>query len=435
MLALAIFLTTLIFVIWQPKGLGIGWSALAGAAVALACGVVNLADIGLVWHIVWDATFTFVALIIISLLLDAAGFFGWAALHVARWGGGRGRLLFPLVVLLGAISAAFFANDGAALLLTPIVIGILLRLDFSPSTALLFILATGFIADTTSLPLITSNLVNIVTANYFHIAFDRYAAVMVPVNLVALLASLAVLWLAFGRRLPRRHDLASLPPPVSTIRDPLVFRAALPLLALLVAAWFISAPFGVPVSLVTGFAALVLALIAGRVWQAGKDTKIPVADALKDAPWQIVLFSLGMYLVVYGLGKAGLTTHGSDILNWLAQQGDTIATFGTGFLVAIVASVMNNLPSTLMSALAIDHAQVTGTTRELMIYASVIGNDLGPKLTPIGSLATLLWLHVLASKGVRIGWWQYMKIGLLITPPVLLATLAALLWWLPQLNG
>lgn len=142
-----------------------------------------------------------------------------------------------------------------------------------------------------------------------------------------------------------------------------------------------------------------------------------------------------MYLVVYGLGKAGLTAHGATILNWLAQQGDVIATLGTGLLVALVASVMNNLPSTLMSALAIDHAQVTGSTREFMIYASIIGNDLGPKLTPIGSLATLLWLHVLAGKGVKIGWWQYMKIGLVITPPVLLATLAALVWWLPHLNG
>ena len=101
----------------------------------------------LVWHIVWDATFTFVALIIISLLLDEAGFFHWAALHIARWGGGRGRLLFPLVILLGAAIAAVFANDGAALLLTPIVLAILLRLNFKPAAALAFIVACGFVAD------------------------------------------------------------------------------------------------------------------------------------------------------------------------------------------------------------------------------------------------------------------------------------------------
>lgn len=181
MLAFAIFLVTLVLVIWQPKGLGIGWSALGGAAVALLTGVVNWGDVAVVWDIAWDATFTFVALIIISLILDEAGFFAWAALHIARWGNGRGRLLFPLII--GALIAAVFANDGAALLLTPIVVAILARLEFSPGAALAFIIATGFVADSSSLPLVISNLVNIVSANYFEIGFGRYAQVMVPVDL------------------------------------------------------------------------------------------------------------------------------------------------------------------------------------------------------------------------------------------------------------
>lgn len=434
MLALAIFVVTLILVIWQPKGLGIGWSALGGALVALLAGVVRLSDVGVVWDIVWDATFTFVALIIISLILDEAGFFAWAALHVARWGNGRGHLLFPLVVVLGAVIAAFFANDGAALLLTPIVIAILLRLDFSPPAALAFIIATGFVADTTSLPLIISNLVNIVSANYFDIGFDRYAAVMVPVNLVSLVATLGVLWIAFGRRIPRRYSLEALDAPRSAILDPLIFRAAFPLLTMLLVAYFVTAPLGIPIAFVTGAAAIVLMAIAGRWWQGGKGAAVSVTAALKGAPWQIVLFSIGMYLVVYGLGNAGLTDYGARALQWLAGQGNFIATVGTGFLSAIVASVMNNLPSTLVGALAIDRAQVPAVTQELMVYANVIGNDLGPKFTPIGSLATLLWLHVLAGKGYKIGWGQYMKIGLLITPPVLLATLVALALWLPVIS-
>ncbi|WP_374012011.1 arsenic transporter [Pseudoxanthomonas koreensis] len=431
MLAFAIFVVTLVLVVWQPRGLGIGWSALGGAAVALATGVVGWGDVGTVWSVVWDATFTFVALIIISLILDEAGFFAWAALHVARWGGGDGRKLFPLIVLLGAAIAAVFANDGAALLLTPIVLAILLRLHFPPAGALAFTVACGFIADTASLPLVVSNLVNIVTANFFDVSFGRYAAVMVPVNLVSVVATLLVLCLWFRNDIRVSYAVGELEAPRLAIRDHAVFRAALPLLALLLLAYFATGPLGVPISLVTGAAALLLMAIAGRWATGGRGATMALPAILRGAPWQIVLFSLGMYLVVYGLGNAWLTAAATGVLEWLAAQGTFVAGVGTGFAVAALASVMNNMPATLVGALAIDGADVPAATRELMLYANVVGNDLGPKLTPIGSLATLLWLHVLAGKGQRITWGQYMKVGLVLTPPVLLATLVALWLWLP----
>ena len=430
MLAFAIFIGTLVLVIWQPGGFGIGWSALLGAGIALATGIIQPADVPVVWHIVWDATFTFVALIVISLLLDAAGFFHWAALHVARWGGGSGRRLFPLVVLLGAAIAALFANDGAALLLTPIVLAILLRLDFEPGAALAFIIACGFVADSTSLPLVISNLVNIVSANFFDVSFGRYAAVMVPVNLVSLAATLAVLGLYFRRAIPATYPVGQLEPPRSAIRDPLLFRAAFPLLGLLLAAYLVTAPLGVPVSVVTCAGALALLALAHR------SGLIPIRTVLAGAPWQIVLFSLGMYLVVYGLKNAGLTDVFAAGLVRLAGYGPWVATVGTGFAAALLSSVMNNMPSVLVGALAIRQAaDIAPLTRELMVYANVIGCDLGPKFTPIGSLATLLWLHVLASKGQRIGWGQYMRVGVVITVPVLLAALLALAAWLPWLGS
>lgn len=418
--ALLIFVFTLVLVIWQPRGLGIGWSASLGAGLALVLGVVQLSDIAVVWAIVWNATATFIAIIVISLLLDEAGFFEWAALHVARWGGGHGPTLFALLVLLGAAVSALFANDGAALILTPIVMAMLLALGFTPAATLAFVMAAGFIADTASLPLVVSNLVNIVSADYFDIGFAEYAAVMVPVNAAAVAASLAVLWWYFRKDIPVRYDLDQLQPPAQAIRDRATFRAGWVVLALLLVGFFALEPLGVPVSAVAAAGAAILWAVAAR------GRVIHTRHVLRGAPWQIVLFSLGMYLVVYGLRNAGLTQQLAALLDVFAQGGVWGAALGMGFLAALLSSVMNNMPTVLIGALSIDASTASGAVREAMVYANVIGCDLGPKITPIGSLATLLWLHVLAKKGTRIGWGYYCKVGAVLTLPVLALTLAAL---------
>ena len=418
--AVLIFAFTLVLVIWQPRGLGIGWIASLGALVALLAGVVQLADIPVVWNIVWNATTTFVAVIIISLVLDEAGFFEWAALHFARWGGGRGSRLFALIVLLGAAVAALFANDGAALILTPIVMAMLVALGFSAATTLAFVMAAGFIADTASLPLVVSNLVNIVSADFFGIGFNDYAAVMVPVNLASVAASLVVLFLFFRRDLPATYDVRQLKAPAEAIRDLSTFRAGWAVLGLLLVGFFGLEPLGVPVSAVAAVGAAILLAVAAQ------GHVISTRKVLKGAPWQIVIFSLGMYLVVYGLRNAGLTDHLAGLLNRFAESGVWSAAMGTGFLSAVLSSVMNNMPTVLVGALAIDQSNATGLVKEAMIYANIIGCNLGPKVTPIGSLATLLWLHVLARKGMTITWGYYFRVGLVLTVPVLAVTLAAL---------
>ncbi len=420
LLAVAIFVLTLGLVIAQPRGLKIGWGAMIGAVLALLAGVVHLADIPTVWGIVWNATATFVAVIIISLLLDRAGFFEWAALHVARWGGGRGKLLFALTVLLGAAVAAIFANDGAALILTPIVIAMLVELKYSAKAILAFAMAAGFIADTASTPLVVSNLVNIVSADVFKLNFGGYALVMAPVALVTVLTTLAVLLLRFGREIPASYDLAGLKRPKEAIRDRGVFIAGWGVLVALLVGFFALEPLGVPVSAVAAAGAAILLLVAAR----GRVVS-PVA-ALREAPWQVVIFSLGMYLVVFGLRNAGLTAYLSGLFERFGAGGVWGATFGVGIATAVLSSIMNNMPTVLVGALGIQGAHVAPAIREAMIYANIIGCDLGPKFTPIGSLATLLWLHVLSQKGVRIGWGYYFRIGALLTTPILLVTLAAL---------
>lgn len=420
LLALLIFVVTITLVIWQPRGLGIGWSAMGGAVVALLLGVVTLGDVPTVWHIVWNATATFVAIIITSLLLDEAGLFEWSALHVARWGGGRGRRLFTLVVLLGAAVSALFANDGAALILTPIVLAMLRALGYGAKATLAFVMAAGFIADTASLPLVVSNLVNIVSADFFKLGFGAYASVMLPVDLAAIAATLLVLRLYFRRDIPAAYDATQLRQPAEAIRDRATFTVGWFVLAALLLGFFVLDPLGVPISAVAAAGALILLGVASR------GSVIQTRKVLRGAPWQVVIFSLGMYLVVYGLRNAGLTDQVALLLDRAATGGVWGAAFGTGIIAALLSSVMNNMPSVLIGALAIDASHATGTIREAMVYANVIGCDLGPKLTPIGSLATLLWLHVLAQKDVRIGWGYYFKVGVTLTVPVLLVTLAAL---------
>lgn len=412
----AIFLVTLLLVIWQPRGLQIGTTAIIGALVALGVGVVSLNDVWVVTDIVWDATLAFIGIIILSMVLDAIGFFEWCAIKMAKLSNGNGHLMFVYALLLGAFVSALFANDGAALILTPILLAKMRILQLNLKTIIAFLLAGGFISDSASLPFVFSNLTNIVTANYFNIGFVEYILNMIVPFVVSVIVSIVVLWLVLRKDIPKKVDVSLLKNPDDVLKNKNLFYFSWFFLGLLLVGYFVGdILFDLPVSVFALGGGLTFLAIASyyksaRAWLT-----------IKSAPWQVVWFSIGLYIVVYGLKNAGLTDYLASILVVLADKGDFIAVVGTGFIAAILSAVMNNMPTIMIMDIAL---QDIGN--EAMVYANIIGCNIGPKMTPFGSLATLLWLHVLAQKGVKISFAQYSKFGMIVTPPILFVVLLTL---------
>ena len=415
LIASLIFIITLTFVIVQPKNIQIGTSAIFGAFIALIFGVVTFSDVLDVTNIVWDATLAFIGIIILSLVLDEIGFFEWAALKMAKFSNGSGLKMFIYSILLGAFVSALFANDGAALILTPILLAKMRILQLNMKTIVTFLLAGGFISDSASLPFVFSNLTNIVTANYFSIGFAQYFFDMIIPFIVSVIASTIFLWLILRKDIPKTVDITLLKEPKSVIKNMKLFYFSWVFLALLLCAYFLGDAYDLPISIFALGGATIFLIIA-TISKSVEPLKI-----IKEAPWQVVWFSIGLYIVVYGLKNAGLTDYLAIILKDLSLRGETIAVLGTGFIAAFLSAIMNNMPTIMIMDIALNDIQ-----NQAMIYANIVGCNLGPKMTPFGSLATLLWLHVLAKKGVKISFAQYSKFGLIITPPVLFIVLLSL---------
>lgn len=424
-LSVLIFVLTLAFVITKPKGIGIGWFAWLGALLCLLLGLISVEDLLYITRLVWDATLAFVFLVFTSIILDKAGFFEWTALKAIGYAKGNGLLLFVFLMLLGAFISAVFANDGAALMLTPIIYSKIRHLKLPQRMVLPYIMGSGFISDSASLPLVISNLTNIITAHFFNMDFWHYALLMFLPNLVSILTSILVLYVYYRKDMIKRYDTDVLEdlPPKYALKDPFLFKVG----------WFVIIALGIaflllelyhmaklPYSAILGACALILSLASIR------HRVVKIEEVIRFTPWSIIFFSVGMYAVVYSLKKVNITNFITQIISYLYHVGEFYALLGTGLLSAFMSAVMNNLPTVMLVNISIQDAHLPGRIEQFLALANLVGTNIGPKLTPIGSLATLLWLHVLEHKGIKITWIYYIKAGFILTLPVLLAVLLTL---------
>lgn len=415
MLSLIIFLALILCLITRPFGLGIGTFALLGAFASIALGLVSLADCLEAFSIVWDASLSFLGIIIFSLVLDEIGFFEYLAYKAARLCGARLKVLFVVLMLLCAVISALFANDAAVLIFSPIILAQARILDLSAKATLALLLATGFMSDSASLLFVFSNLTNIITAGYFKLSFWGYALDMSVPFIASVLASTIIAYFLCKKSLSSPINTQNLKTNYQFSANKQLFIFSWIFLGLLLLGYALGDIYGLPFCVCALGGALLFFAFALRLGA------VSFKATIKRTPWQILWFSLGLYIVVWGLKNAG---YNELLAGLLKSENDFIATMLSGMLASVLSSLMNNLPAMMLMDIAL-----SDTSLNSAIYAAIVGCNVGVKFTPFGSLATLLWLYILRQKGCEISIKSYLIFNFLLTLPVLFITLIAVYLW------
>lgn len=406
-----VFAATLVLVVVRPRGSSEAWWASLGAATMLALGLVSPRE-------ALDATLAgksallfLLALLVLSLLVGKSGFFDWAAIWCARVARGDARTLYRNAFVLGAVVTATLSLDTTAVILTPVVLALVKRLELPAQP---YIVLCAWVSNVGSLFLPISNLTNILFADAFHMTFAAFAARMLAPQLVALATTYALLCGQFRRELPERFEVGSLPAAHAVLPSRPYFVACVAVLALVLVGYFVAPLFGVEPYVVAfgGGAALSVAGAAtGRVqWRA-----------LGEVSWGVFPFVVGLFIAVRGLENLGIV--GASV-GWLARlrPGSTPELLATAGATAFASNAVNNLPAALIarSVLRVSHSR-TGT-----VLAALIGADVGSIVTPFGSLATVLVLAIARREGEAVREGRMIWLGLRSAPVIVLATTLAL---------
>lgn len=426
------FLFTLSFIFWRPH-VNEAIPATIGAAIVILSGSVSLQDIGQITETISGAAVTIIATIVMAIVLESFGFFYWAAELLTKKAKGSGIRLFWLTNLFCFLMTLFVNNDGSILITTPILLLLLKNMGLKNNQKIPYLLSGALIATASSAPIGVSNIVNLIALKIVHMDLYMHTAMMfVPASLGLLLLSL-LLFITFYRTLPKKLPPVarwSLMPGSHPLQQPvsqenrnrfmvniLIFVFCVRI-SLFIASYI---HFSVPAMAVIGSA-----LLLGWRWIY---LKISPADMLKKTPWYILIFAFSMYVIIYGLNNIGLTDWLIRLMQPLVSGSLLHASVLMGILLSFLSNLFNNHPALMVGTLTLMSMGLDPLTLKIAYLASVIGSDIGSLLLPIGTLATLMWMHIVRKAGVQITWGQYIKVTAFVIPLTLVFTLVVLSFW------
>ena len=348
--ALVIFIATLLAILTRPWGLNEGVAALVGGALMIATAVVPASAALGVLAANWDVFLFFLGMLTVTALAEQAGIFSWLAARAARLSCGSRRRLFLNVFILGILISTFLTNDATALILSPLVYSMVRLLEIDP---LPYMFACTFIADTASLTLPVSNPINILVGEHFGLTATGFLRYLLLPSLAAIAINVAVFLVLFRRRTGGRFDTALLHEREAPPSHPLFFTYTAVLLLLLAVAFVAGGIIGVP----TGMIAL-----AGAALVLGGAAALRAVDVRRfahDFSWGIFPFVAGLFVLVHGVERVGLTASIGHVLHSAPGNPLASALLSTG-VSAAGTNLINNVPMALVMVSAIGPAHDVG---------------------------------------------------------------------------
>lgn len=436
------FVVTLIFILWRPKGVNEAIPATIGAIFVLLSGSVSLSDLGLITETISGAAITIIATIVMAIVLESFGFFNWVAEKLAEKARGSGIRLFWYVNLLCFLMTLFFNNDGSILITTPILVMLLNNMGLKNHQKIPYLLSGGLVATASSAPIGVSNIVNLIALKIVHMSLYLHTAMMFVPATLGLLFLVFLLYLRFKKVLPKTvptkvsgltltsyHPLMPEPKHSSGKERSKFMRNVLLFVFAVRISLFVASYIGIPVSVMAVIGSLVL---LGWRWVY---LKIPPVDMIKKTPWYILVFAFSMYVIIYGLNNIGLTDWLIGFMRPMVSGSLLHASVMMGTLLSVLSNIFNNHPALMVGTLTLTHMGLDMLTLKVAYLANVIGSDMGSLLLPMGTLATLMWMHIIRKGKVKFSWWEYVKITIVVIPPATLFTLVVLYYWVSSLFG